>query len=56
MVSNIALELTGLSCAKFEAGFAVAVRLLARPILQSRPAAQLSRYAAFETMYLNIHE
>ena len=43
---NNALELTGLSCAKFEVGFAVVVRLLARLALQSRPAAQLFRYAA----------
>jgi len=41
--SNNALELTGLSRADFEAGFVVVVSILARLVLQSRPAAQLFR-------------
>jgi len=37
---NKSLELTGLSCAKTEADFAIVVGLPARLLLQSRPAAQ----------------
>jgi hypothetical protein len=46
MADNKPLELTGLSRAEIEVGFVVVLCLLARLVLQSRPAAQLFRWGA----------